>query len=1034
MTKPEPENSNPVQGDPEILERVVHEFTQRLRSGEHPSIAEYQEKYPALQSELEDLLASVAMIEQLKPNASAATSSRSNLDEFSALKQIGSYTIVGELGRGGMGIVFEAIHESLGRRVAIKVMPTPLVNREKHVERFEREAKAAAKLHHTNIVSVHGAGEGDGFHYYVMDWVDGRALNEVVARLADSESIVNSLSTQRADETRLENPTSATLAISEGMQDSLSEFTVGTAVDPKQGAEKADGRESKLDSRHFRWAARISANIADALSYAHQAKILHRDIKPSNIILDRKGVVWITDFGLAKDSSNEINLTKTGDVIGTPQYLAPESLEGKYDQRSEVYCLGLTLYELATLQPAYRSGTTAEVIRAIATSSPVSPRKIDSGIPTDLSTIIDKAVARDPGSRYQTADAMRADLLAFVEDRPIAARPPSTLETIVKWGRRNPLAAALSAVSALLLMLVAVSATIGYLYTIDALDKEASKSAQLAAEKLESERQRNAALDARNKAQSFAAEMKVQYDRAEANIDVTLEAFDEMFKQVMSRGSTSQVSSDVEGFEELMGIETTVTRQDAEFLEKLLVFYDRFANQNAENESLMAESARAFRRAANIHQLVGQYQQSTEAYQKSIDLYQRILEDSDSKEVLIALVQAKSELARAIRRNGSRTRWSEALKENREAIALLETLPLNQLDDELKFELAKTQNSLGSSSALMSVLSAQGDASRQDHRPFWGKLFRDAFNKKIGARPLGKNGLDRDKIGAGKGRQSRGKGNGPFGKQRPTARLTDGQNPSTDSRISPPNFSGNAPEKAARRATAGGRRGPGGNSIKGVVGKELNRLSKNSLALLEELVESNPDNIEYRSARANAYCSLAAFQLVPNPAQARDLREKAIDELEFLIEHNKENPAYRFRLALACMLGDFSNPTEGELELLSRSIKLTQQLTFQFPEVPDYHSLYGSIRCQESQLLIEKGDLQDALESLGSAKDSFAYVVELQPDDRAFKSRMHSALIGQLRSLADKAREAGNLKIAKDAKTLIDASRPRGPGRGKLTH
>ena len=171
-----------------------------------------------------------------------------------------------------------------------------------------------------------------------------------------------------------------------------------------------------------------------------------------------KGVVWITDFGLAKDSSNELNLTKTGDVIGTPQYLAPESLEGKYDQRSETYCLGLTLYELVSLQPAYAAGSTAEVIRAIATTSPTSPRKINPRIPRDLSTIINKAVSRDPNLRYQTAADLRSDLLAFVEDRPISARQPLFFETMIRWSRRNPLPAALTAISLLLLTLVAISA------------------------------------------------------------------------------------------------------------------------------------------------------------------------------------------------------------------------------------------------------------------------------------------------------------------------------------------------------------------------------------------------------------------------------------------------------------------------------------------------------------------------------------------------------------------------------------------------
>jgi len=356
-----PSNSNP-SSDSRLLEEVVDEFTRRLRAGEHPSITEYQEKFPELKSELEDLLASVAMIEQLKPSPTQPSNDRVSLDEVSSLKQIGSYTVVGELGRGGMGIVFEAIHESLGRRVAIKVMPTPLVNSSKHVQRFEREAKAAAKLHHTNIVSVFGAGEGDGFHYYVMDWVDGQTLGEVVAGLSGPFSTA-SASKQYSDPTRLEDPDWQAHSPTVEQHARTGEASLGPKLDNESSSTKIQVRQSRVpaisSSKHFRWAARIGANIADALSYAHQSNILHRDIKPSNMILDRKGVVWITDFGLAKDNSSENNLTKTGDVIGTPRYLAPESLEGKYDQRSEVYCLGLTLYELATLRPAYKVGTTA---------------------------------------------------------------------------------------------------------------------------------------------------------------------------------------------------------------------------------------------------------------------------------------------------------------------------------------------------------------------------------------------------------------------------------------------------------------------------------------------------------------------------------------------------------------------------------------------------------------------------------------------------------------------------------------------------
>ena len=457
----------------EVLETIVDQFTQALRAGEHPAIVDYQQRYPELADEIEDLLSSIAMIEQLKSSGDTRTNQRQLLDTVSRLTHIGNYKILSEIGRGGMGVVFAAVHESLGRRVAIKVMPTPLVDGEKYVQRFRHEAQSAARLHHTNIVSVFGVGEDHGFHYYVMDHISGDSLNTVIARL----------------QTKTLHPLVA-------------------------------------ESQRYQWAANVAANVAAALAYAHAANILHRDIKPSNLILDRQGTIWITDFGLAKDSSRELNLTRTGDVIGTPQYLAPESLEGQYDQRSETYGVGLMLYELVTLKPAYAAGSPAEVIRAVATRSPTAVRKLDPQIPLDLAIIIDKAINRDPRLRYQTANELHQDLLAFVEDRPIAARRPRAIEQLFRWGKRNPLTAALCAISAALLVLVAVTASIGYWSTMAALNLEAEKSARLREQQVETE------AAGRDAEQNFL-QMKTQHERAESNVAITIDAFDEMFKQVI---------------------------------------------------------------------------------------------------------------------------------------------------------------------------------------------------------------------------------------------------------------------------------------------------------------------------------------------------------------------------------------------------------------------------------------------------------------------------------------------------------------------
>lgn len=227
-----------------------------------------------------------------------------------------------------------------------------------------------------------------------------------------------------------------------------------------------------------------------------------------------------------------------------------------------------------------------------------------------------------------------------------------------------------------------------------------------------------------------------------------------------------------------------------------------------------------------------------------------------------------------------------------------------------------------------------------------------------------------------------------------------------------------------------GARGGGMTGTNAEISKILNRLSEQSLELLDQLIESDPQNIEYRSARANTYCSLAASQLVPDPDGASDFRRKAIHELEFLIEQNKDNPAYRFRLALACMLGDFSNPSQDNLELLDRSVELTELLKTQFPQVPDYHSLYGSVMCKESQVLIATGEFGRALKALRYAKNSFDHVVQLQPDNRHLKSRMNSALLNQLRSLADETRNSGKDLIYKDSRALIDqVKQQQGSGR-----
>ena len=976
MIDKSPDNS---QSDPETLEQIVDHFTNRLRAGEHPAIADYQKRHPQFKDEIEDLLASVTMIEQLKSNSTNSSSKSRSLDEVSGLEQIGQYKINGEIGRGGMGVVFEAVHESLGKRVAIKVMPTPLVNSKNFVERFKREAQSAARLHHTNIVSVFGVGEGDGYHYYVMDLIEGQTLGAVIRGFNASHP--NSTKIDRYD-TRVDMSGERTLAITPSI---ISEKPTAISLEEKKTLETPTNNSQarpSVKASHYRWAARIAADIADAVAFAHDADLLHRDIKPSNIILDQKGQVWITDFGLAIDSRCDIYLTKTRDVIGTPKYLSPESLEGKYDYRSEVYCIGLTLYELATLQPAFNNGTTAEVIRAIATSSPPSPRKISPSIPIDLSTIIEKSISRNAEERYSTVKDLQRDLIAFIEDRTIAARPPSTIEMVSKWGRRNPLAASLSIVSFILLLLVAVATSFAYLYTKEALKKEAQNTALLEDQIIE-----------RNKAnQKVKAAYKSQqneYHRAERNVDISIQAFDRMFKQLVAKDSANSTELSIDGLEDLQGIETSITKQDAVFLEEFLSFYDKFANNNFDNKNLQSESARGFRRVANIYQLLGEFDRSFDAYKNSIELYNKVLVDSpESKESLIALVQTTNELSRAYRRDQN---ISEAITQNQNAIQLLKDVPIEQLDNQLKLELAKTFNSIGFSLAINAVIYDSLEESRssqngnpefhrrpEGHRPpYWTELY---LEKNRFRRPPPRKGQDPTK--------------------RPNANRPNSNRPKDGPGFLP--------------------RGPGRSRTHEANLRLLRHSKENAgraIAILDQLIAGEPDNADYRSARAECYCCLACSFVEPNQTTALKMRSLAIEELKSLIAESPNQSNYRYRLAMAYSLSNPSDSTENRKLMLESSIKIANDLKTQFPKVLNYHYLFISVQNTLAVNFVSAGNLDEALTAFQNSKDTFESILKLNPDGSAL--RQTDLLFGmQLRSLVEAAEKNIDEKIARSAKGI----------------
>jgi serine/threonine protein kinase/FKBP-type peptidyl-prolyl cis-trans isomerase 2 len=388
-----------------------------------------------------------------------------------APRQLGEYRVLREVGRGGMGVVYEAVQESLGRHVALKVLAARLACQGDVLERFRREARVTAQLNDSNIVPVFGVGEDQGAHYYAMQLIQGQGLDAVlqdVKRLRDDRTEAGDDATVPADV--------PAASVARGLLNG--HFSQVRGQGPKASKRDSEGPEVEArraseetrtptappraelagqpDAPYFRAVARLGLQAAEALAHAHGHGVLHRDVKPSNLLLDTQGILWITDFGLAKIDYGD-DLTHTGDIVGTLRYMAPERFGGRANARSDVYGLGLTLYELLTLRPAFGDSDRLRLMERVAHESPPPPRRIDARIPRDLETIVLKAMACDPSDRYATAAALSEDLRRFLAVRTILARRSSAAERFRRWCQRNPVVAALSGAVAALLLLVAGS-------------------------------------------------------------------------------------------------------------------------------------------------------------------------------------------------------------------------------------------------------------------------------------------------------------------------------------------------------------------------------------------------------------------------------------------------------------------------------------------------------------------------------------------------------------------------------------------------
>lgn len=354
--------------------------------------------------------------------------------DISTGSQLGDFLIEQQLGAGGMGVVYLARQISLNRTVALKVLPQFMSTSQTARARFRREIEATAQLHHQNIVSVHATGEEGGRLFYAMELIDGPTLSDYLKNLKSSP--IPEL--QAVDAVQLDSKT--------GME--VGRTTVFAPAKGESGEKEEFERDvpvalrlhPQCDGDYFDQVAMALFEVADGLFYAHNKEIIHRDVKPSNLLIGSTGRLHLSDFGLAR-LSQEPSLTRTGECVGTPLYMAPEQVsagDDPVDHRVDVYAMGATLYELLTLRPPFIAESREKVLAQITSKEPIPPRRLNRRVPRDLQTICLKALEKDPDQRYQSAGDMASDLRSYVNRFSISARRSGPFSRISKWAQRHP--------------------------------------------------------------------------------------------------------------------------------------------------------------------------------------------------------------------------------------------------------------------------------------------------------------------------------------------------------------------------------------------------------------------------------------------------------------------------------------------------------------------------------------------------------------------------------------------------------------------
>ena len=973
------------------FDAILEAFSNECRAGKTPSIKAYIKKYPQHKADIKSLFPSVQWMEQLKD---AEQDERAEISQTAGSSQnsqtVDDYKIVREIGRGGMGVVYEAYQKTLQRRVALKLLHENAIPSPKRIARFAREARSAAGLHHTNIVPVFGFGEYKKTHYYAMQYIDGVTIEQVVKALRKTVTVSpRQMSTKspkdKGDKSsamshasalqkgtyikprRIESESQVGSSMkiepvaSNTIVDQQNDMTVDddhrennafdfsacdtfdlfqlTAEDsvPADQAKEAEEFESEvtqnlsntldlelLSTPYWKSVARIGFQIADALNYAHSNRVIHRDIKPANLLLDSKGTVWVTDFGLAK-AIEEDNLTKTGDTVGTLRYMSPEQVSGKVDLRSDIYSLGLTLYELSTLRQAFEQQNQAQLFKCKTTGEIDSPRKLNRFMPRDLETIIIKATATNPAARYQTAAQMATDLQLFLEDRPIHSRRANAAERIWRWSRRNPVVAGLGILAATLLVITAVVSTVSNIRTSKALGE-----ARAANE--ESARQKKKVVDSFEQIKIEKQNAEDNLELAEQNLVIAVDAFQKIQRNLINRGQPESIDIEIQnGSREIYT--TQLTEADAKLLASMIEVYEKFSDINSENAELRQRKAEALHMSGIAYTRLQEFELADESLLKARKLYAELIEQNSNDVGLIAtLARIYNDHAEMF---SDASRFDLTMEVHLNAkLFLQKQLKKFPNSDRLKFELAYTHDLIGS----LIIRSGMSELTFEQNEPV---------------------------------------------KPRP------------------------------------GFRKPGHVEFANRIKRELEKAAR----IFGQLADENYLDAKYLSALARTQRHQLAFALMTDDAEKADEYFKAaVATLEYLTTIHKENPSYIYEFAdtlsmASTQLPSIEKPFHAKQQI-RRALGLCATLTQKFPKVASYQLLTANCHRKMALVMTFEGEEKEAADEFDKANKILKKLIEKYPENASYKTHMTLARKQFAETILQIGRKEDSVRKIRYAKSL----------------